>query len=71
MAVEVYRFTWKQDMPLTEAELTLQLASFAVEGLFGQARVRLDFGYFVDEPRRAIIIDGTIRSAHSYLTGRV
>ncbi|MCA9209012.1 MAG: hypothetical protein KDA55_11675, partial [Planctomycetales bacterium] len=40
-------------------EMTLQLATFAAEGLFGMARVRIDFGYHVDAARRAILDDGT------------
>jgi hypothetical protein len=59
MTVEVYRFTWEPNVSLNEAELTLHLAGYAVEGLFGQTRVRLDFSYFVDAPRRTIFIDGT------------
>lgn len=59
MTVDVYRFEFDQRASLAEAEMTLHLASFAVEGLLGTARVRLDFSYFVDEPRRTIIVDGT------------
>lgn len=59
MTVGVFRISFSSDVQLDEAEMTLQLASFAVEGLFGMARVRLDFSYFVDAPRRAILVDGT------------
>ena len=59
MTVGVFRFTLSSDVPLDEAEMTLQLATFAVEGLFGAARVRLEFGYHVDTNRHAILIDGT------------
>jgi hypothetical protein len=59
MTVGVFRFSFSADVPLDEAEMTLQLATFAVEGLFGMARVRLDFSYYVDVPRRAILVDGT------------
>jgi hypothetical protein len=31
----------------------------AVEGLVGSARIRLDVSYYVDEPRRVIIVDGS------------
>jgi hypothetical protein len=55
----VFRFLFSSDVPLDEAEMTLQLATFAAEGLFGMARVRLDFGYHVDAARRAILLDGT------------
>lgn len=59
MAVGVFRISFSSDVPLDEAEMTLQLASFAAEGLFGRARVRLDFGYFVDAPRQTILVDGS------------
>ena len=59
MNTNVYRFVFEPQIVLEEAEMTLQLAIFAAEGLFGAARVRLDFGYFVDEPSRTIIVAGT------------
>ena len=59
MTVDVFRFEFDRTVLLTEAEMTLQLAIIAVEGLFGQARVRLDASYHLDEPRRVIIVDGT------------
>lgn len=59
MTVGVFRFSFSSDVPVDEVEMTLQLASFAVEGMFGMARVRLDFGYFVDAPHRTIFVDGT------------
>lgn len=59
MTVDVFRFEFGPSVPLPEAEMTLQLAMIAVEGLVGQARVRLDAAYHLDEPRRTIIVDGT------------
>lgn len=59
MATDVFRFQFAAETPLEEAELTLQLAIFAAEGLFGAARVRLEFGYHVDTSRHAILTDGT------------
>lgn len=59
MAVDVFRFSISSEVPLDEAEMTLQLATFAAEGLFGAARVRLDFGYHLDPQRHAILVDGT------------
>jgi hypothetical protein len=59
MTTNVYRFVFDQEVSLTEAEQTLLLASFATEGLLGQAQVRLDFGYFIDESRCTIIVDGS------------
>ncbi|HEX3999767.1 MAG TPA: hypothetical protein VHX65_14545 [Pirellulales bacterium] len=59
MTADVFRFRLESEVPLDEAEMSLQLATFAVEGLFGVARVRLDLSYHLDEPRQAILIDGT------------
>ena len=55
----VYRFELEAEVPLLEAEMSLHLAMVAVEGLLGQAAVRLQTSYHVDEPRSAIIVDGT------------
>jgi len=57
MTAEGYRFEFAEQIPLEEAEMTLQLALIAAEGLFGSARVRLDAGYRVDEARRVIAVD--------------
>ena len=59
MTAAVYRFTFPEDAPLDQAEMTLHLSIFAVEGLFGAARVRLEFSYFIDEDSRLILVDGT------------
>jgi hypothetical protein len=42
MTSGVYRFLLKPDVPLDEAEMSLQLAILAAEGLFGGARVRME-----------------------------
>lgn len=61
MAVDVFRFHFTSDISLEEAEMTLHLAVYAVEGLYGAAHVRLDVSYYVDEPRQVIIVDATNR----------
>lgn len=58
MTVGVFRFSLSADVSLDEAEMTLQLATFAAEGLFGTAQVRLDVGYHVDADRRVVLVDG-------------
>jgi hypothetical protein len=40
--------------------MSLHLAMLAVEGIFGEARVRLEAAYHLDEARRAIIVDGAM-----------
>ena len=59
MQTNVFRFHIDPGACLEEVEMTLHLAIFAVEGLVGQARIRLDFSYFIDEPRRVLIADGS------------
>jgi hypothetical protein len=58
VTADVFRFEFEPTVPLTEAEMSLHLAMFAVEGLYGEARVRLDASYHVDEARRAITVAG-------------
>jgi len=58
MTANVYRFGFVPAVPLSEAELTLHLAIYAAEGLHGEARVRLDVSYQLDQPANAIIVDG-------------
>lgn len=59
MTDDSYRFLFDHDIELDDAEMSLHLAIFAVEGLFGQARVRLDAGYALDPERHALVIDAT------------
>lgn len=54
-----YRFEFEQAVPVTEAEQTLHLALFAAEGLFGEARVRMDAKYTIDEANRCLVADAT------------
>lgn len=67
MAVDVFRFSISSDVPLDEAEMTLQLATFAAEGLFGAARVRLDFGYQLDPQRHSILVEGAAKVGASVI----
>jgi hypothetical protein len=57
MSATTYRFTFDDSVPFAEAELTLQLAVIAVEGLFGAARVKLDFDFRLDPQAAAIVIN--------------
>lgn len=54
-----FRFVFKEEVSVLDAELSLHLAIFAIEGLFGAARVRLDASYQINEPRRVIIVDAS------------
>ncbi len=59
MNTAVYRFQFVQGVDPLEAEATLQLSILAVEGLVGEARVRMDISYLLDAPRSAIVVDGS------------
>lgn len=53
------RFQVDDNISLNDAEMSLHLAMFAVEGLFGRARVRLDAEYELNEQDHAIDVDGS------------
>jgi len=57
MTAKAFRFEFEPSIQLTEAELSLHLALYAVEGLYGEARVRLDASYHLDEAGRGITVD--------------
>jgi hypothetical protein len=49
-----FRFVFHADVPLDEVELTLLLATFAAEGLFGIPRVAMECRYELDDAKRTI-----------------
>jgi hypothetical protein len=51
------RFEFKEYASIKDIEVTLLLAATAAEGLFGAARIRLEFNYSTDGPRRTITVD--------------
>lgn len=57
MHSQIYQFSFAAEVNVAEAERTLQLAAMAAEGLFGQARVRMELSYSVDLPGRTISVD--------------
>jgi hypothetical protein len=59
MNTAIYRFTFDRTISLPEAEQTLHLAILSAEGLFGEAQVRMDLSYHIDEPRRVLLVDGS------------
>lgn len=54
----VFRFAFRLGVNLTEVEATLHLAILAGEGLFGEARVRMEVAYHLDTPRWVVLLDG-------------
>lgn len=54
---EVQRYSFKASVSADEIENTLLLAVMAVEGLHGQARVRLEASYLFDSEKHACVIE--------------
>jgi len=57
MITEGYRFQFVEGVGLRDAEDTLLLSLVAAEGLYGEARVRMDSAYWVDAPLRTLVVD--------------
>ena len=56
-----FHFEFERHVSLAAAEMSLHLAMFAVEGLVGQVRVRIEVKYVLDEDAYAIVIsDGRV-----------
>ena len=54
-----YRFAFNPEVSMKDVEDFLLLAVLAAEGLHGQARVRLDAAYGMDEAKRTCAIDAS------------
>ncbi len=54
-----YRYVFHDAVPIAEAEATLHLAILAAQSLFGEARVRMDASYSIDEQRRVCVVDAS------------
>jgi hypothetical protein len=54
-----WRFQFRPNVNLSEAESTLRLSLLAAEGLFGEARVRTEVTYMVEPLRSAIYLSGS------------
>jgi hypothetical protein len=52
-----FRFSIHTDVCLDEVELTLQLATFAAEGIFGIPRVAMEFHYETDHSKRTFDLE--------------
>lgn len=55
------QFTFEPGVSLDEAEMSLHLALFAVEGIAGSSRVRLDARYEIDHTENTIRVIGRRR----------
>lgn len=57
MASEAYRYVFNDNVDLRDVEDTLLLSVLAVEGIHGEARVRMEAHYACDTGARAVAID--------------
>lgn len=61
MIRQAYRYRFRDQASLHEAEETLLLALLAAEGLFGRCRLRMDVAWAMDESINTLVIDaGTL-----------
>jgi hypothetical protein len=57
MSQDVYRYTFDEKTSLTEVRDSLMLAVLSAEGIHGRAKVRLDAAFYLDEKKRACVVD--------------
>ena len=55
----LYRYKFADRVDLADAEETLLLSILATEGLYGQARVRMDAGYAIGPAIGVIVVDAS------------
>jgi hypothetical protein len=59
MATLNYRYSFTSDAPIDEVEETLLLAILAAQGLYGEARTRLDVKFTIDVEESTCLIDAS------------
>jgi len=59
MTKDIYRYTFRPEVPKAEVEASLLLALIAVEGLHGEAQTRLDAGHAIGGLFGVCVIDGS------------
>ena len=57
MTRNIYRYRLGEAISLAEVRDSLAMSIFAAEGIHGQAQVRLDAGYVMDEDARVCVVD--------------
>ena len=56
---QIYRYCFDDEVPITAVRDSLLVAAFSAEGIHGQAQVRLDAAFLLDEERRCCALDGS------------
>lgn len=59
MIIEGYRYQFTERVRLRDAEDTLLLSLLAVEGLYGEAQVRMDVDYALDQSICVLVVDAS------------
>jgi hypothetical protein len=59
MSRDIYRYTFDERNSMDEIRDSLFLAIFSAEGIHGEAQVRLDAAFRLDEAKRACALDGS------------
>ncbi len=59
MSRTLYRYSFRPTVDLAEVEDSLLLAVYAAEGVHGQAQVRMDGAFLLEERQRACVVDAT------------
>ena len=57
MSQDVYRYSFDEKTSLSEVRDSLMLAVLSAEGIHGRAKVRLDAAFYLDEKKRACVVD--------------
>ena len=60
MTKAAYKYRFREGTDLRDVEDTLLLALLAAEGVFSEARVRLDSAYRIDQEARTATVDASI-----------
>lgn len=59
MAINYYRYTFREDVPVDEVEASLCIALITTEILHGEVQTRLETGHYFDGPNRRCVIDAS------------
>lgn len=59
MTKAAYQYEFRDGIDLRDVEVTLLLALLAAEGVFSEARVRLDSAYRIDPEARTATVDAS------------
>lgn len=62
---EIYRFRFTPEVPMDRARDLVARAILMSQEIHGEARVRLDCGYFADDRTRSLVVDARTKAGQS------